>query len=289
MFFVLEQFETADIKSTFRNLGNSSFYFWNKNFTEKNWGFDANSFIFTSELPSYFKTTIQNFFFSSDLFLLFGIPLFSMVCIFFFYVYINSLLDIKSLQKTWLYFFNFSLNQFVWFITIENLLLKYSDYIYFIISIFWIILFSNVLGLLPYTYTITSHIIFTFTLAYIAFNFVTYVGIRKHGFNFYKLFIPGGTPKFMIPFIFVIEVISYTSRVFSLSIRLFANLMSGHTLLKLLSIFSWFLLLQGNIFFLLSLSIIIIISLLELAIAFLQAYVFTILIIIYFNDVVHGH
>jgi F-type H+-transporting ATPase subunit a len=116
-----------------------------------------------------------------------------------------------------------------------NLLIQYFDYLFFVFSVFCLVLFSNLFGLIPYTYTTTSHILFTFLLAFCAFSLINYVGIRKQGFNFFALFLPTGAPLAIAPFLMIIEIISYTARVFSLSIRLFANLMSGHTLLKILA------------------------------------------------------
>lgn len=92
--------------------------------------------------------------------------------------------------------------------------------------------------MVPFTYTNTSHFLFTFTIAISSFCFLNYIGIRKNGLLFLNLFLPNGTPFPIIPFLILIEIISYIARVFSLPIRLFANLMSGHTLLKILSGFS---------------------------------------------------
>jgi ATP synthase subunit 6 len=174
----------------------------------------------------------------------------------------------------------------------SNILIQYFDYLYFIFAIFCIVLFSNLFGLIPYTYTTTSHILFTFLLAFCAFSLINYVGIRKQGFNFFALFLPSGAPLAIAPFLIIIEIISYVARVFSLSIRLFANLMSGHTLLKILAGFIWLMILGGSIgsvCFVIPAAIVFIVTGLELAIAFLQAYVFTILVIIYFNDVLSLH
>ncbi len=115
-----------------------------------------------------------------------------------------------------------------------------SELVYFI-YIFLIMLFvllSNLIGLIPFAFTITSHLAVTFILAYISFFGLNLIGFLAHGFAFFSLFLPNGAPLMIAPFLVVIEIISYIARVFSLSIRLFANMMSGHTLLKILSSFS---------------------------------------------------
>ncbi len=203
--------------------------------------------------------------------------------------YVTFLYDVKKNQKTWLFYIYFTVENFLWQIINSNLSVQYSDYVFFVTALFYIIFFCNIIGLIPYTFTSTSHICFTFTLSLVAFTMVTFVGIRKHGFSFYKLFLPSGAPSFMMPFIFIVEVISYCSRVFSLAIRLFANLMSGHTLLKLISVFTWLLFSYGIFFVCIPLTGLVLITFLETAIAFLQAYVFVVLVTIYFNDVLSGH
>ena len=212
--------------------------------------------------------------------------------LFFFLVFIYGLLDVKNMRQTWVHMFETELDNFVWTLMTSNILIQYFDYLFLIFSIFCIVLFSNIFGLIPYTYTTTSHILFTFLLAFCAFSLINYVGIRKQGFNFFALFLPSGAPLAIAPFLMIIEVISYIARVFSLSIRLFANLMSGHTLLKILAGFIWSMILGGSIgsiCFVIPAAIVFAVTGLELAIAFLQAYVFTILVIIYFNDVLSLH
>ena len=105
-------------------------------------------------------------------------------------------------------------------------------YFPFILSLFLFVLVANLLGMLPYSFTVTSHIIVTFALAFFIFIGVTVVGFAKHGISYLKLFVPSGVPIFLLPLIIVIEVISYLSRPVSLSVRLFANMMAGHTMLK---------------------------------------------------------
>jgi ATP synthase subunit 6 len=162
----------------------------------------------------------------------------------------------------------------------------------FIFVLFMFIAMSNLIGLIPYSFTVTSHIIITFGLSSAVFIGATIIGFREHGIHFFSLFVPAGAPLFLAPFLVIIEFVSYTSRVFSLAIRLFANMMAGHTLLKLLASFAWTMLTIGGIFYILDaipIIIIILVTGLEFGIAFLQAYVFTVLTCIYINETIHLH
>ena len=158
---------------------------------------------------------------------------------------------------------------------------KAKPYFPFVFSLFMFVLFCNMLGMLPYSFTVTSHIIVTFALAAIIFIGVTIIGFVNHGVRYLKLFIPSGVPLFLLPLIVVIEIISYLSRPVSLSVRLFANMMAGHTMLK---VFGGFVISLGVIGGWLPLSFTVALIGLEILIAFLQAYVFTILTCIYLND-----
>ena len=157
-------------------------------------------------------------------------------------------------------------------------------YFPFIFTLFIFILFCNMLGLVPYNFTPTSHIIVTFVMAMVIFLGVTVIGFILHGAKFLKLFVPSGVPIALLPLIVVIEFISYLSRPFSLSIRLFANMMAGHTMLK---VFAGFVVSLGILAGWAPLAFIIALTGLELLIAFLQAYVFAILSCIYLNDALH--
>lgn len=117
--------------------------------------------------------------------------------------------------------------------------LKHFAYIY---ALFLLISVANLLGMVPYTFTVTSHFVVTVVLSSISFIGLNILGVLIHGNNLLGLFLPSGTPLFIAPFVIGIEVISYLARMFSLAIRLFANLMSGHILLKILSNFVWLLL-----------------------------------------------
>ena len=158
---------------------------------------------------------------------------------------------------------------------------KAKPYFPFVFSLFMFVLFCNMLGMLPYSFTVTSHIIVTFALAAVIFVGVTIIGFVNHGIRYLKLFIPSGVPLFLLPLIVIIEIISYLSRPVSLSVRLFANMMAGHTMLK---VFGGFVISLGIIGGWLPLSFTVALTGLEILIAFLQAYVFAILTCIYLND-----
>ena len=154
-----------------------------------------------------------------------------------------------------------------------------------IFTLFTFLLFGNMLGMLPYSFTFTSHIIVTFVLAMFVFLLVTLLGIFIHGFKFFGLFVPKGVPMIMLPLMIPIEIISYLSRPISLSVRLFANMMAGHTMLK---IFAGFIVPLG-IFGIAPLMVDVALTALEVLIAFLQAYVFTILTCLYLNESINLH
>jgi F-type H+-transporting ATPase subunit a len=151
----------------------------------------------------------------------------------------------------------------------------------FIFTLFMFVLFSNMVGMLPYSFTVTSHIIVTFVLATIVFVGVTIIGFMKHGIKYLGLFVPKGVPILLLPLIVIIEIISYLSRPVSLSVRLFANMMAGHTMLK---VFGGFVISLGLLGGWLPLSFSVALTGLEILVAFLQAYVFAILTCIYLND-----
>jgi len=158
---------------------------------------------------------------------------------------------------------------------------KAKPYFPFIFSLFMFVLFCNMLGMLPYSFTVTSHIIVTFALAAVVFIGVTIIGFANHGVGYLKLFIPSGVPVVLLPLIVIIEIISYLARPVSLSVRLFANMMAGHTMLK---VFGGFVISLGIIGGWLPLSFTVALTALEILIAFLQAYVFAILTCIYLSD-----
>jgi F-type H+-transporting ATPase subunit a len=169
--------------------------------------------------------------------------------------------------------------------------MKFFPYVF---SLFMFILVSNLIGLIPYTFTVSSHLIVTAALALSVFVTVLVVGFAKHGLHFLKLFVPSGIPIFVLPLVVAIEVISFLSRPISHSVRLFANMLAGHITLKVLAGFvvmlSASLGATGLLIGILPLAMTVAIYALEVLVAFLQAYVFTILTCIYINDALHpGH
>ena len=158
-------------------------------------------------------------------------------------------------------------------------------YFPFVFTIFMFVLIGNMVGMIPYSFTFTSHIIVTFALAAVVFIGVTVLGFVKHGFHYFALLAPPGLPWYMLPILIPIELISYLSRPISLSVRLFANMLAGHTLLKVFAGFVLPLGLAGILPF----AFIVALTGLEILIAFLQAYVFAILTCLYINDAIHLH
>ena len=165
-------------------------------------------------------------------------------------------------------------------------------YFPFIFTLFVFVLFSNLSGMLPYSYTTTSQIIVTFAMASFIFVAVTLIGLIKHGLHFFSFFVPAGAPKPLYPLIILIEVVSYFVRPVSLSVRLFANMLAGHTMLKVFAGLAVMMAGAGGVTAagsLLPLLAIIGLTGLEFLVAALQAYVFTILTCMYLNDALHLH
>ena len=160
-------------------------------------------------------------------------------------------------------------------------------------TVFTFILFSNLLGLIPYSFTITSHLIITFALALGLFGGINVVGLKKHGLGLLSLWYPGKAPFALIPMIVVIEAISYIFRVVSLSVRLFANMMAGHALLKILAGFGWVMFFSGS-FLMIPASFfptaaVFAVMILETGVACVQSYVFLMLICMYLHDALFLH
>ena len=161
-----------------------------------------------------------------------------------------------------------------------------------VFSLFMFVLVANLLGMFPYFFTVTSHIIVTFALAIVVIGTVVVYGIAKHGLSWFKLFVPTGVPMVILPFVVLIEVISFLSRPISLSVRLFANMLAGHITLKVFSGFVVSLSALGAIGIggaILPLIMTVALTGLEFLVAFLQAYVFAVLTCMYLNDAVHPH
>jgi len=161
-----------------------------------------------------------------------------------------------------------------------------------VFTLFFFILFGNLVGVFPYFFTFTSHIAVTLALSLLVFILVTFVALKEHGWHFFSYFVPKGIPVVLTPLLVVIEVISYLSRIISLSVRLFANMMAGHVMLE---VFGSFVVMLGGAGFIflfpagLSLAVNVVLIGFELLVATLQAYVFAILTCIYLHDAVHLH
>nr|ACZ65558.1 ATP synthase F0 subunit 6 [Zea mays]ACZ65559.1 ATP synthase F0 subunit 6 [Zea mays] len=162
-----------------------------------------------------------------------------------------------------------------------------------ILVTFTFLLFCNLQGMIPFSFTVTSHFLITLALSFSIFIGITIVGFQRHGLHFFSFLLPAGVPLPLAPFLVLLELISYCFRALSLGIRLFANMMAGHSLVKILSGFAWTMLFLNNIFYFLGdlgpLFIVLALTGLELGVAILQAYVFTILICIYLNDAINLH
>lgn len=224
-----------------------------------------------------------------------------------FFIFLTNSIIILLLVAIYLFIFIKILNKFIpnvyqqvfegiYNVVIElvysNIGKKGKDFIPLIFTIFFLLLCCNLIGIIPYSFTITSHLSITFYLAltlYVGYNII---GIRTHKLNFLNLLLPSGSSIFLVPLLVPIELVSYIFRVISLPVRLFANMMAGHTLLKVIASFSWKML-NGNFLIFLShfipLILLILLIGLELAVGVIQAFVFTILTCMYINDALNLH
>jgi F-type H+-transporting ATPase subunit a len=165
----------------------------------------------------------------------------------------------------------------------------------FVFTLFIFILFANLLGMIPFFFTTTSHIIVTFTLAMMVMTLVIGYGVFKNGFGFLKIFWPSGIPIVILPFVSLLEIISFFSRPISLSVRLWANMLAGHILLKLFAGFSIMMVTAFGMFpgllgALIPFTLTLALTPLEFLVAFVQAYVFALLTCVYLSDALHpGH
>ena len=171
---------------------------------------------------------------------------------------------------------------------VSEILTKNNEkYLPFLMFIFNFIFCTNIIGLLPYSFTATSHIFVTFYLSFTVFLGLIIITINKHGFKFFALFLPQNTTFFLALILVPIEFLSYLAKPLSLGIRLFINLMAGHTLLKVIIGFAWDLLLVQNffsVFLIIPMITLVVLFTLELGVALIQAYVFVILTCIYLQD-----
>jgi F-type H+-transporting ATPase subunit a len=165
-------------------------------------------------------------------------------------------------------------------------------YLPFIYSLFFFILISNLIGNIPYSYTITTSVIVTIGLSFTILTGVTILGLYLHKLHFFSYFVPSGTPLALVPLLVLIEIVSYLARALSLGIRLFANMVAGHSLLKILSTFLYQMFNSSFIIALLTLipfAFFIALCVLEVAVSTIQAYVFVLLVISYIKDAIYLH
>lgn len=161
----------------------------------------------------------------------------------------------------------------------------------FVFAVFTFVLGCNRFGLVPYSFTVTSHLVVTMTLALAIWIGKLVIGFRLHGLTFFRILLPAGTPFLMIPFMVALEVMGFTITFISLSVRLFANMMAGHILLKVIAGFAWTMMVSGGMLWVAHVvprAVLFLLLGLETAVAFIQAYVFTLRTCIYVGDSIHG-
>lgn len=182
--------------------------------------------------------------------------------------------------------------EFVVSLVDEQIGTKGKKFFPLIFTTFVFLLATNLIGMIPYSFTATSHFIITFGLSLSLFIGITIVGFQVHGLHFFSFLLPKGAPLALAPLLVVLELVSYCFRAVSLGVRLFANMMAGHTLVKILSGFAWTMLSVGGLLAIASVipfAIVFALTGLEIGVACLQAYVFTILTCIYLNDAINLH
>lgn len=190
------------------------------------------------------------------------------------------------------FFINRYMFRFIYNLVADKINMKKKNFLIWFVLLFCSILLANLFGMLPYAYTTSSYIALTFFYSIQTFISLNIIGYRCNGAHMLKLFFPAGVPYLISFFLLWIEIVSYTSRVFSISIRLFANMMAGHTLMKILISFFWSAFWAGSFYILLSslpLIIVFFIFFLECTIALLQTYVYTVLFAIYINEAINLH
>ena len=221
------------------------------------------------------------------------------ICLFMFLIYCFSSIDNELgnasfffIPNTWQILLE-SVYEVVAQLVFDNLNEEGEKYFPFIAVIFTFILFNNLIGLIPYSFTVTSHLIVTFILSFSIFIGVVSICMKKHKVEMFSIFLPANTTFALGLLLVPIELISYIFKPISLGVRLFANLMAGHTLLKVIVGFAWSMLMIDNfmsIMHLIPLIILVILMGLELGVAVIQAYVFTVLTCIYLNESINiGH
>ena len=211
-------------------------------------------------------------------------------------IFLSSLLKLNSdfyiIPTKWQVFLEF-IYKVIFTLIIDNINIKQGQVFFpLVFTVFLFIISLNIIGLIPYSFTLTSHFIITFNLSFFLFLGINIIGIRLHRLRFFSLFLPTGTSIILTFLLVPIELVSYVFKPISLAIRLFVNLMAGHTLLKIITCFTWILMnSSGLLFFIHYIPLLFLIPLfsLELVISFIQAYIFSTLFCIYLNDAVNLH
>lgn len=171
----------------------------------------------------------------------------------------------------------------------ENILKKMFFFFPYLFVLFSFLVSANLFSLVPFSFAVTSHISITLFLSFVIFFTCVVLALYRHGLEFFSLFLPSGAPFLLIPLLVGLELISYSARLFSLAIRLFANIMSGHTLLNILSGFAWLLFIKASFIGLFPFLVVFLVSFLEIGISVLQAYVFCVLSAIYLYEALVLH
>ena len=174
----------------------------------------------------------------------------------------------------------------------ENIGAAGALYFPFIFSLFVFIALMNMFGLVPYTFTPTSHIFVTLGLSFSIFFGCNIIGLRTHKLDFFAMFLPAGCPLWLAPFLVLVEIVSHSAKAISLGVRLAANITAGHLLFAILATFTWNMLIAGGLVSIASIApfaVVLFISGLEIAVSLIQAYVFCLLTCIYINDSIHLH
>ena len=205
----------------------------------------------------------------------------------YFFLYISILDNHLIPQTSWEYVMEF-FYQFIYNILFQQVGKEGVKYFPLIFSLFFFILVCNFIGMVPYGFTLTAFLVKTFTLSFSFLIGINIIGFQRQGLGFLQLFVPKGVPGFLLPFIILIEIISHLIKPVSLGVRLFANLMSGHSLLNILSSFVLGLSKIHFFFGLIPFVVVLLVCFLEVGIAFLQAYVFCVLLCIYLNESFHA-
>lgn len=233
-----------------------------------------------------------------DIFTIFGHQvggLNNIICFFsliFFVAYVAVNFDTQGVRNPIMLFVCFFVFEFLRQLVAENVHAKENIYFYYTVTLFTFIVWCNLLGLIPYTLTVTSYLVVTLFLSGMSFFGNLFLGLRSYSWSFFGFFVPAGAPAAILWLLVAIEFVSYASRLFSLAIRLFANMMAGHALLKILSGFVFLAIQAGPAFFVFAavLNLVVLaVTVLEVLIAVLQAYVFVVLSTIYTNEAINLH